>query len=266
MSQIKRQYNWKRDKLDPRDHLYKVGHPLAPQAALPSVVDLSPACSPVRDQGEMGCCSGFALAGAYEYLELMDLKAKMTLAGAPEMFDLTQFSEVSELFIYYGERVLEGTVNEDSGAEIRDGIKVLARLGVCRETLWPYADTNLLKQPVQAAYDEAAQHKVIQYQRLNILDDIRHCLASGFPVAFGFDVYANFESDYCAKTGDLQMPASGEPLVGGHAVLDVGYDDNARKLKIRNSWGPEWGLAGYFTMPYEYVDQGLASDFWTIRK
>jgi C1A family cysteine protease len=55
-------------------------------------------------------------------------------------------------------------------------------------------------------------------------------------------------------------------MLGGHAVLAVGYDDNAQRFIVRNSWGRRWGIAGYFTMPYAYLaDDNLAADFWTIR-
>jgi C1A family cysteine protease len=69
-----------------------------------------------------------------------------------------------------------------------------------------------------------------------------------------------------AKTGHLQMPLSGEKQLGGHAVLAVGYQDSSQTFIVRNSWGTDWGIKGYFTMPYPYLLQGtLASDFWTIR-
>ena len=269
MEKIKRRYNWKRDKQDSRDYSYKslkIMYPKIPRIVVPPTVDLQPWCSPVVDQGEIGSCSGNALAGAYEYLELRDIRYKLSPTGNPTMFDPAKFSPVSRLFIYYEERVLEGTVDEDSGAEIRDGIKVLARQGACREILWPYGDSYLYQRPVQAAYEEAAQHKVLHYLRLLTLDDIRHCLANEYPVALGFNVYDNFESDYCAQTGDLKMPTPEETLQGGHAVLAVGYNDSTRKLKIKNSWGPDWGLKGYFMMDYSYIEQGLANDFWTLRK
>ena len=83
---------------------------------------------------------------------------------------------------------------------------------------------------------------------------------------FGFTVYESFESQEVAKTGVVPMPAPGEQVVGGHAVLAVGYDDSAQTFMVRNSWGTGWGQAGYFTMPYAYLTtRGLSSDFWTIR-
>ena len=95
---------------------------------------------------------------------------------------------------------------------------------------------------------------------------MKGCLASGFPFVFGFTVYESFESQEVAKTGMVPMPAAGESVLGGHAVLAVGYDDGHQRFIVRNSWGTGWGMQGYFTMPYAYLtERDLSSDFWTIR-
>jgi len=92
------------------------------------------------------------------------------------------------------------------------------------------------------------------------------CLAEGYPFVFGFTVYESFESPAVAKTGVLDMPKPQEKTLGGHAVMAVGYDDKAKRFLVRNSWGSDWGLKGYFTIPYDYLDsRNLADDFWTIR-
>jgi len=107
----------------------------------------------------------------------------------------------------------------------------------------------------------------VSYSRVSQTpSQMKGCLASGFPFVFGFTVYDSFESQDVAKTGVVPMPASGESVLGGHAVLAVGYDDGQQRFIVRNSWGTGWGMHGYFTMPYAYLtDRGLASDFWTIR-
>jgi C1A family cysteine protease len=107
----------------------------------------------------------------------------------------------------------------------------------------------------------------VLYQRVTqTLNQFRGCLASGYPFVLGFTVYESFESPAVAKSGHTPMPAPAEKSIGGHAILAVGYDDTKQWFLLRNSWGPDWGRKGYFTLPYAYVtDAQLASDFWTIR-
>jgi C1A family cysteine protease len=94
---------------------------------------------------------------------------------------------------------------------------------------------------------------------------MKGCLAAGYPFVFGFTVYESFESDAVAKTGVVEMPAPSEKVLGGHAVVAVGYDDSTQRFIVRNSWGPGWGMGGYFTIPYAYLtDSNLADDFWTV--
>jgi len=173
----------------------------------------------------------------------------------------------SRLFIYYNERVTEGTVGSDSGAQIRDGIKSVAKQGVCPETEWPYNPAKFAQKPPAKAYKDALLDRAVSYQRLvQDLNQMRGCLASGYPFVFGFTVYTSFESQAVAKSGHVPMPAPSEVQVGGHAVLAVGYDDSHQSMIVRNSWGSGWGLKGYCTMPYAYLQQAsLAADFWTIR-
>ena len=135
------------------------------------------------------------------------------------------------------------------------------------ETDWPYDITLFAVEPPPSAYADAASHKLLQYQRvLPRLNQIKSCLAAGFPFVFGFTVYESFESDAVAATGVVPMPGTSESVLGGHAVMAAGYDDSQMRLIVRNSWGSGWGQAGYFTMPYAYVlDSDLASDFWTLR-
>jgi len=108
---------------------------------------------------------------------------------------------------------------------------------------------------------------VVSYQRLVQTErQMKTCLASGFPFVFGFSVYESFESESVAKTGKAPMPKKGEKMLGGHAVMAVGYDDAQGRFIVRNSWGPKWGMEGYFSIPYNYLlSDTLSADFWTIR-
>ena len=243
-------YGWQPDLPDHRDHLYAA--PVAIAAAPPAKMDLRPQCPPVYDQGELGSCTANAIAAAIEFDRLKQ--------------NLSDFTP-SRLFIYYNERVMEHTVDTDSGAQIRDGIKSVSRQGDCPETEWPYVIAKFRTRPTKQCYADALQYKAVLYQRVTqSLGQFKGCLASGFPFVFGFTVYESFESAQVAKTGHAQLPVSGERAIGGHAVLAVGYDDARQWFLVRNSWGNKWGLKGYFTLPYAYVtDDNLSADFWTIR-
>lgn len=246
----KARFGWVPDLPDQRDVLY--GAVRAVPAALPPVVDLRPHCPPVEKQGHLGSCTGNALAGALEFLEKKDR---------------VRFENLSRLFIYYNERVIERTVRSDSGAMIRDGIKTLKNQGVCSEKKWPYVIEKFAVKPGPACYKDGLAHQILSYQRLLTVDQMRACLAEGFPFVFGLTVYEGFESPRVAKTGVVQMPKSKERVVGGHAVVAVGYNDSKKRFVVRNSWGTEWGMKGYFTIPYAYLaDRNLSDDFWVIRR
>ena len=240
---------WIPDYPDQRDYLYAdLRRAVAP---LPPSVDLRSEMSPVENQGQLGSCTANALAGALEFLENKN--------GQP-------YVDLSRLFIYYNERVIEHTVATDSGAMIRDGVKTLAAQGVCPEKKWPYVISTFAKKPSAACYTEAKKHMIRTYHRILTLDEMRGCLADGFPFVFGFTVYESFESPAVAKNGVVNMPKPREKTLGGHAVCAVGYDDSTKRVLVRNSWGTSWGMQGYFTMPYDYVaDRNLSDDFWTIR-
>ena len=173
----------------------------------------------------------------------------------------------SRLFIYYNERVIEGTVQSDSGAQIRDGIKSVATQGVCPESDWAYDIAKFTQRPPDAAYQDATLDRAVSYQRLvQDLNQMKGCLASGYPFVFGFTVYESFESPQVAQTGHAALPGPTEAQIGGHAVMAVGYDDAQSWFMVRNSWGSAWGISGYFTLPYAYLSQhSLSSDFWTVR-
>jgi C1A family cysteine protease len=226
--------------------------PMQVLTALPPTTDLRSKCPPVYDQGQLGSCTANAIAAAVEFDLIKENKKEFM---------------PSRLFIYYNERYMEGTADSDAGAQIRDGVKSVANQGDCPEDLWPYDISKFADKPSQNCYDNAVQHKAVQYQRvIRDLSQMKGCLASGYPFVFGFTVYQSFESKEVAQTGHASMPLSGEQAVGGHAVVAVGYDDSQNWFVVRNSWGTSWGMKGYFTLPYSYLlNANLSDDFWTIR-
>jgi C1A family cysteine protease len=248
---IKR-YGWVRDLPDHRDFIFSA--PMAVQSALPAKVDLRSQCPPVYDQGQLGSCTANAIAGALQFDEL---KEKLPNPFVP-----------SRLFIYYNERVIEGTVGSDSGAQLRDGVKAAAKLGVCPETEWPYDINKFIDKPPPQAFSDARHDLASNYLRIpQVLSQMKGCLAAGYPFVFGFTVYQSFESPAVATSGMVPMPKPAEKVLGGHAVCAVGYDDSQQAFIVRNSWGPKWGKKGYCFMPYTYLtDAQLASDFWTLRR
>ena len=244
-----KKYGWIPDLPDQRDVAYTIPVRTTP---LPATVDMRSLCPPVYNQGDLGSCTANATAGMVQFERMLQ--------------QLTPNFIPSRLFIYYGERVLQNTVSTDSGASVRDGIKVTAALGAPPETDWPYDIAKFTDKPPAKAYTDALTDKAVKYNSLaQTLAAMQACLASGHPFIYGFTVYESFESNAVTKTGVVPMPAKDEEVLGGHCVMTVGYDNPSQRFICRNSWGTDWGQVGYFTIPYAYLEsKSLSSGFWTI--
>lgn len=230
---------------------------------------------PVEDQGRFQSCTANAVISMVEFL---------FHACTGEQRDFSRH------FLYHNTRRLLGWEG-DSGGQIRATIKALRVFGVLPESDWPYDEIHLEARPEAYHYAYAQNFKSLSYSRLDcnggateaILENVRQALRNGFPVAFGFPVYdsiARLENALISNGGArsevanaiVPFPKEGDKLVGGHAVLAVGYDDaipvqgqdQTGALIIRNSWGPSWGDMGYGYLPYDYVLNSLAVDFWTV--
>ena len=254
MNRSRLYYGWIPDLPDHRDRKFSL---LPPSTVdLPLQFDVRDGQKfpfpPVYDQGLLGSCTANAIAGAFEF-ELLKQGLK----------DFTP----SRLFIYYNERIIENSVNTDAGAEIRNGIKAVALQGVCDEKEWPYVISEFTKKPYESCYLKGLTNLATSYYRIDQdINQMKRCLADGYPFVFGFSVFPSFESARVTETGIVNMPLLGESVMDGHAVMAVGYDDTQKRFIVRNSWGPVWGMQGYFTIPYDYlINDGLAGDFWTIR-
>lgn len=240
-------YHWRPDKPDKRDYIY-----LPTRPSTPNKIDLREFCTPIEDQGTLGSCTGNAIAGA---IELLNKRMKKQ-------------TDVSRLYIYYYERLYEGTVNYDSGAYIRTGIKACYNYGASLERLWPYDVSKFRNKPSNIANLDGAKRKVTLYERILNHDGCLDSISNGYPVIVGFDVYSSFENPFVTRTGVMSYPnVATERLLGGHAVLLVGYDKASNMYIARNSWGPNWGDKGYFYMPFQVIQNtNMSSDFWTIKQ
>jgi C1A family cysteine protease len=247
------------DVLDPRDHIYR-DHLTAPPP--PPSASLVPNCPPIWNQQTLGCCTGEGSARA-----LAIVRAK---AGLPYM-------EPSVLFIYFNERSLEGTVDSDAGAMVRDGVKTLHKLGVPPSSAWPFDVSKFKEKPSADAYAQATPHRALTYQRIVETTmagrerAIKTALAAGWPVVFGFTVMSSFESDEVARTGIVPDPQPGEQVLGGHCVVFTGYNDApfsdvGDQPFFDNSWSESFGRGGRFTMSWhQATNPKTASDYWVLK-
>lgn len=235
---------------------------------LPSSVDLRRWCSSIENQGQLGSCTANAGAGVVEYFENRAFG---------------RYLDASRLFLYKVTRNF-AKLSGDSGAFLRSTIGALALFGVPPEEYWPYTDKtpDFDKEPTAFCYSFAANYKSIKYFRHDsptltknaVLESIKKSLAAGIPSMFGFTVFNSISQ--AATSGKIPFPSKNEKILGGHAIVAVGYDDSMiiknttygdqtqGALLIRNSWGIGWGEKGYGWLPYEYVLKEAAVDFWSI--
>ena len=242
-------HGWHRDRPDHRDLTFKQG--LMSRLFLAGEVDLRKQRLPrVEDQSSEGSCTCNSGTSGVEEVSIK--------LGHPVV-------ELSRNFAYYATRHWVEGVSGDVGAQIRDVMKALAKYGVCSEKTWPYDVNGFDKAPSPAAIAEAKQHVITQYWRCPSLSSIKTCLAQGYPLVGGFTCFDSLEAEQTAKTGVVPFPEPNEGCIGGHAVLFVGYCDAKQWLIFENSWGLGWGDKGYGYLPYRYVTNQLADDFWTVR-
>jgi C1A family cysteine protease len=214
--------------------------------------DLRPYLTHIEDQYQLESCTGNALAGALEYLERRLLKEQR---------------RISRLFIYYNARLRAHEEKIDDGVSIRNGVECLFTHGACAEATWPYKQAAVNERPHANAYDEALAHKIDAAMRVKVTTaDMCACIASGYPVVFGLQIYASFEDG--GKHGHIALPdPSKEAHKGGHTMLAVGYDDGSKTFIVRNSWGTDWGAAGYCYIPYDYVTKPeFCDEAWMVRR
>lgn len=216
-------------------------------APLRNQVDLRNWASPVDDQSQLGSCTANAVVNAYELLDNQYYHGKGV--------------DLSRLFVYYNTRLLEGTVDSDSGGFIHEALKSLDNYGVCTEEMWPYDIEKFVVKPTEQCYKNAEKRKIKTYQQVNSVTDLLDALNNNRPVPVGLTIYDNF--------GDLDFRNSivTKPLLaateseGGHALCIVGYDLNKQLLLAKNSFGVDWGDKGYCWIPFDYARENMY-DMW----
>ena len=245
-----RKLTCQKSSIDHRDYLLNLT-PDSQVLEAVAAVDLRTSCPSIYDQGQLGSC---VANGIGFNMQFDQIKLNMAHQFIP-----------SRLFIYYNTRVIENSVNEDSGTTIRDALTSVATSGACPETLWPYLIGQFATRPSAEAYASGKKHLAGTYARVLMdLAQMKQCLIDGYPFIFGILLYSSFER--VSGTGLVPVPKAGESLLGGHCMAVVGYDDTRQVFIVRNSWGTDWGDKGYCYMPYSYMtNSNTTFDLWTIR-
>lgn len=240
--------NVKRSIPDRRDHRLKL---LNYRARTPTAVNNKSLIPFVYDQGQIGSCTANSAGSMYSWV----VRKKSGKTFVP-----------SRLFLYYNTRVLHGTVGYDSGASLRNTMRSLRTNGVCAETSWPYQYDKLYQKPTQNCYNEGSTRQALSYAAVPISLVAMKNVVRSRPFVMGILVYSSFFNPTVARTGYVPVPDTRkETMMGGHAILVMGYDDKKKCFICRNSWGTSWGLKGDFYLPYKYATNWkLAFDAWVL--
>lgn len=238
---------------------------MSDSVSLPRQADFSYTIPMIHSQGNLGSCTAQAI----------------TLAMESNLMQRGDYRSLSSLYVYYNARQLAGTIGKDSGTSLCDGIRAICETGACLEETWPYSDDKqkFKQKPPKYAYAEGQsyldldniRHSYVPYH----LNAVKYKLAQNIPVIFGIYVYPSFETRTVRETGKIPIPDQRECCKGRHALMFVGYDDDAQAFKFANSWGENWGDHGFGYLSYDYVMNKNApatrpyfytNDMWSIKQ
>jgi C1A family cysteine protease len=239
----KLRFRLKPSDFDARDYPYILSN-----IPLRESIDLRHFDNRIDDQYDLGSCSANALVNAYEMLLKIDYP--------------NSFIDLSRLFLYYNTRSVEGTVDVDSGAFLRDAIYAVKKYGLCDESLWPYRIDKFKQKPSIECYTDAEKRNIKNYRLISNIDQMMDALNNDLPVIFGMAVYEGFV--YVDSLNPVvRIPHSNEHSIGGHAMVLVGYDKATERFIAKNSFGKDWGDKGYCYIPFEYARNELY-DSWVF--
>lgn len=240
--------NVRKSTPDRRDH--RIGL-LNTKSKILSAVNLKANLPYVFDQGQIGSCTANSAGSMFSWV----VNKNKGGVFVP-----------SRMFLYYNTRMLQGTISYDSGASLRDTMKALKNYGVCGEATWPYLYDKLFATPTQTCYDEGSLRQAISYASVPISLNTMKTIVQNRPFVLGISVYSSFYNPNVARSGIVPIPdIRKERLLGGHAILVMGYDDRRQSFLCRNSWGTSWGMKGDFYLPYAYAtNRKLAFDAWVL--
>ena len=228
-------FNYVRQPEDSRDYIYQPQNLQLTETHY--LTDVQMIACPILNQGNLGSC---VAQSAYALLYIMS-KGKITL---------------SRLQLYMCLRALDNSsLTRDTGGTIRGVMKAISKYGVCDENLWNHDIKNFDKLAPKPAFSNT--YNITNFVYTFVTQDyksIKEVLVSGSPIICGIAVYESFQSENSNKYGIIPMPnTKTQKLLGGHAILLIGYDDKSKTFKFQNSWGTNWGDKGYGYIPYDYV-------------
>lgn len=185
----------------------------------------------LKNQGTTGACVAFALSEIMEYhLSKQTLKEVEMSTGC-----------------IYGNR--EPTDFQGQGMIIREALKNANHYGNITNLQFPEIKEvpeiiDLFKSRCNNLREEAYQHRITAYFKLETTEEIKYALMNYGPVIFSIRWY----SDLKVTNGIIQ--SAREDYAGAHCMVIYGWDEKG--WLIQNSWGAAWGRVGRAILPYDY--------------